>query len=242
MTVLPKYLAISNRLIERIRSGELAPGVQAPSENDIIRDNGVSNTTARKALSNLEQLGYATRIKGRGTFVRQRDVVRPATKILSFSQNMRQSGRVPSTKILDTREEVGGSGAVREMIIAGRRYTMQAPFFRIQRLRFGDDEPILLEERFVSAALCPDLLRHDLTESLYGIYESVYGLQLTEVKQRIRGILLDDVEKGHFGLTDQTPGLLIESATFSGKEMLLEMERSIYRGDTYQFTVTASGR
>jgi GntR family transcriptional regulator, N-acetylglucosamine utilization regulator len=242
MDTLPKYLAISNRLIDRIRSGELAPGVQAPSENEIIREDGVSNTTARKALANLEQLGYATRIKGRGTFVRQRDVVRSATKILSFSANMRQSGRVPSTKILKTAEFTEGSEAVREMVIAGRRYTMHAPMSRIQRLRFGDDEPILLEERFISSALCPGLLQHDLTGSLYGIYESVYGLQLTEVKQRIRSILLDAATKDHFGLTGETPGLLIESATFSGKEMLLEMEYSIYRGDTYQFTVTASGQ
>jgi GntR family transcriptional regulator len=242
MTPLPKYLAISNRLIERIRSGELAPGLKAPSENEIIRENGVSNTTARKALSNLEQLGYATRIKGRGTFVRQRGVVRSASKILSFSQNMRQAGRVPSTTVLGMTELDSGRDVVPEIVIAGRRYAMQAPVYRIHRLRFGDDEPILLEERFISSALCPGLLNQDLTGSLYGIYESVYGLQLTEVKQCIRSILLDETAKEHFGLTDETPGLLIEGATFSGKEMLLEVEQSIYRGDTYQFTVTASSR
>jgi len=238
VSLMAKYLAISNRLIERIQSGELAPGMKIPSENEIIRESRVSNTTARKALANVEQLGYATRIKGRGTFVRQRDVVRSATKILSFSQNMRQSGRVPTTKLL------GAStlGCAREIVIDGRRYTMQSPVYRIHRLRFGDDEPLLLEERFISSALCPDLLAHDLTGSLYGIYESVYGLHLTEIKQRICSALLDEAAKSFFGLTDETPGLFIEGITFSGKETILEIEQSIYRGDTYQFTVTATAR
>ena len=241
MNMLPKYLAISNRLIDRIQSGELAPGMKIPSENEIIREDRVSNTTARKALANVEQLGYATRIKGRGTFVRQRDVVRSATKILSFSQNMRQAGRVPSTKLLGVSQLDYTREVIREIVIDGRRYTMPPPSYRIHRLRFGDDEPILLEERFISAALCPGLPNHDLTGSLYRIYETVYGLQLTEIKQRIRSILLDEATKRYFGLTDLTPGLLIEGVTFSGKEMILEMEQSIYRGDTYQFTVTASG-
>lgn len=235
---LPKYLAISNSLIDQIRSGSLAPGMRVPSENEIIRDYQVSNTTARKALANVEQLGFATRIKGRGTFVRERGVERSATKILSFSQNMRQAGRVPSTRVLQAEIVSRGSPT---LIISGRRYTMKAPLFRILRLRFGDDEPILLEERFISADLCPDLLANDLTGSLYGIYDGVYGLQLTEIKQRIRSILLDDQAKEHFGLSGETPGLLIEGITFSGKEMLLEMEGSVYRGDTYQFTVTATG-
>lgn len=240
--MLPKYLAISKRLIDRIQSGELAPGMKIPSENEIIREHRVSNTTARKALANVEQLGYATRIKGRGTFVRQRDVVRSATKILSFSQNMRQAGRVPSTKLLGVSQLDYTRQVVREIVIDGRRYTMQSPIYRIHRLRFGDDEPILLEERFISAALCPGLPTHDLTGSLYGIYEAVYGLHLTEIKQRIRSILLDEETRNFFGLVDETPGLLIEGVTFSGKEMLLEVEQSIYRGDTYQFTVTASSR
>ena len=236
VSMLPKYLAISNRLIDRIQSGELAPGMKIPSENEIIREDRVSNTTARKALANVEQLGYATRIKGRGTFVRQRDVVRSATKILSFSQNMRQSGRVPSTELLGASK----LDYAREIVIDGRRYTMQAPVYRVHRLRFGDDEPILLEERFISSVLCPGLPDHDLTGSLYGIYEAVYGLHLTDIKQRIRSILLDDATKSYFGLTAETPGLLIEGVTFSGKEMLLEVEQSIYRGDTYQFTVSAT--
>ena len=229
-----KYLAIGGRIIDRIRSGELAPGMKVPSENELIREHGVSNTTARKALAHVEQLGYATCIKGRGTFVRQGDVVRSATRILSFSRNMLQAGRVPSTRVL----HAGTITESRQLVIDGRRYTMKPPIFKIHRLRFGDDEPILLEVRYISSVFCPGIVDQDLTGSLYDIYESVCGLQLTEIKQRIRSIILDESTRQFFNLTEPTPGLLIEGVTFTGKETLLEMEHSIYRGDTYQFTVT----
>lgn len=233
-----KYLAIGTDIVDRIRSGDLAPGMRVPSENELIRTYGVSNTTARKALTHIEQLGYATRIKGRGTFVRQGDVVRSATKILSFSQNMRQAGRVPSTKLL----YAGPVGESQEIVIDGRRYAMKKPVFKIHRLRFGDDEPILLEVRYISSTLCPGIVDHDLTGSLYQIYEEGYGLQLTEIKQRIRSVILDESTKQFFDISGSAPGLEIQGATFIGKETLLEIERSIYRGDTYQFTVTATSR
>jgi GntR family transcriptional regulator len=67
---LPKYFLISQEIIQRIKKGELQPGMQVPSENQIIEQHRVSNTTARKALLEIEKSGWAVRIKGRGTYVR----------------------------------------------------------------------------------------------------------------------------------------------------------------------------
>ena len=36
------------------------------------------------------------------------------------------------------------------------------------------------------------------------------------------------------------PGLVVDGVTFCGKELILEMEKSIYRGDKYKFAVRAS--
>ena len=58
-----KYLEISNHIISLIESGELQPGDQVPSENELIKTYNVSNTTARKALLDIEIRGWASRIK-----------------------------------------------------------------------------------------------------------------------------------------------------------------------------------
>jgi len=68
----PKFVKISELIIDKIQSGELLPGDKVPSENEMIHNFGVSNTTARKSLQLIESKGYAQRIKGKGTFVLNR--------------------------------------------------------------------------------------------------------------------------------------------------------------------------
>ena len=85
---LPLYYQISREIIEKIQTGELLPGMRVPSENEIVKKYEVSNTTARKILNEIESLGWALKIKGKGTFVQRNTVERSATRILSFTKNM----------------------------------------------------------------------------------------------------------------------------------------------------------
>jgi GntR family transcriptional regulator len=234
---LPKYFRIAAEIIEQIKSGNLDPGMQVPSENEIIKRYSVSNTTARKALNEIESAGWAVRIKGKGTFVRRNDVVRSATKILSFTRNMLEAGYTPSSRVLFRGILPDGYSAR----INGRRYTMKGPVYKIHRLRFADETPMLLEVRYISAAFCPGIDEKKLEGSLYDIYRQDYGLELTEIEQMLSTVIMDAGTLEFFNLTEPAPALLLEGVTFAGKELPLEMERSIYRGDKYRFAVRASG-
>jgi GntR family transcriptional regulator len=232
---LPKYYAISQEIIRSIKEGELLPGMQVPSENQIIERYGVSNTTARKALQEIEKTGWGIKIKGKGTFVRTKNVVRAVNRILSFTNNMIEAGYTPSTKVLHR-------GLIREgysAVINGRRYTMKGPVYKIHRLRFADHIPMMVEVRYITQALCPEITEEKLEGSLYGIYERRYGLQLTEIHQMLSAIMIDAGVKEFFDLEEPIPGFLVDGVTFCGKEIILEMERSIYRGDKYRFAVRA---
>jgi DNA-binding transcriptional MocR family regulator len=82
---LPKYYTISQKIIGEIKEGRLLPGMRVPSENQIRAEFGVSNTTARRILQEVESTGWAVRIKGSGTFVRTTNVERSVTRILGFT-------------------------------------------------------------------------------------------------------------------------------------------------------------
>ena len=71
---IPKYHRIAQDMIQMIREGNLELGARIPSENEIIRTYGVSNTTARKALQEIEHAGWVVKVKGRGTFVENNKV------------------------------------------------------------------------------------------------------------------------------------------------------------------------
>ena len=234
-TSVPKYFQISQQIIAAIRSGRLRPGMQIYSENEIIRKYGVSNTTARRSLQEIERAGWGTRIKGKGTFVRERNVQRSATRILGFTRNMIEAGYTPSTKVLDARKVTKGYSAA----INGRRYVMPGPVYKIHRLRFGDDIPMMLEVRYISMEFCPDIARQDFTGSLYRIYQEHYGLSLVEIQQILSTVMIDAGTQRFFDVREPIPAFRVEGVTFCGKEMILEMEDSIYRGDKYRFSVCA---
>jgi GntR family transcriptional regulator len=232
---LPKYYSISQDVIRLIRSGKLAPGMRIPSENQIIEQYGVSNTTARKALQELTSGRWVVKIKGKGTFVHGTGVVRSVDRILSFTRNMTEAGFKPSTKILHQSVLRKGYSA----LINGRRYSMDGPVLKLHRLRFADKIPMMLEVRYISLALCPGIEKTALTESLYDIYRNKYGHELTEIHQMLSTYMIESEAATFFDLHGPVCGLLVDGVTFCGREIILEMEKSIYRGDRYSFAVRA---
>jgi GntR family transcriptional regulator len=233
---MPKYLEITHQIVEQINRGELALGAQVPSENELISNHGISNTTARKVLLELERGGWVTRIKGRGTYVRQNRVERSVNRILSFTRNMLEAGLTPSTRLLGIRV----LRESRSLVVQGREYTFPGPMYEVRRLRFADDLPMMRETRYVSMHFCPGLDRKDLEGSLYDIYEQDYGLQMSRIDQVLSAALLEGDDLAGFGLATPTPAFRVEGITFLAKELILEMEESFYRGDTYRFYVTAT--
>ena len=236
--LIPKYFRIMQDLLTEIRKGELVPGMQVPSENELIEAYKISNTTARKVHHELERSGWVTRIKGKGTYVRGRRVDRSADRILGFTRNMIESGRVPSTRLISAkvrRED-------RTLSINGRRYVLRGPLCEIRRLRLADGVPMMIETRYVSERLCPGIRTKDLEGSLYDIYEREYGLELTQIDQSLSAVLIDGEKTGFPGVEAEMPGFRVEGVTSTAKELILEMEESIYRGDMYRFSVRAVRR
>ena len=234
---IPKYYSISQTIIEQITSGKLQPGMKVPSENEIIRNFHVSNTTARKTLNEIVQKGYAYQVKGKGTFVHTKNIERSATRILGFSRNMIEAGHIPTTRLLES----AVSAKNHSDVVNGRKYTLKAPLLRIRRLRYADDIPMMLETRYISLALCPGIQDSNLSSSLYKIYQNEMGLKLSAVNQMIRTIIISDMlTEELFDISEPTPAFLVNGVTFCGQELVLEIEKSIYRGDKYTFSVRAT--
>ena len=234
---MSKYFNISQEIIAKIRKGTLVPGMRIPSENEIIANYNVSNTTARKVLSELETSGYATRVKGKGTYVKARQIDRTVTRILGFSKNMLEAGYTPATKLLNSEIVVSGHS----MTINGRWYILKGPVLKIERIRYADDIPMLFEKRYISLKLCPDINKKNLSKSLYDLYEKSYGLNLKEVNQMLNAVTItEDKILDLFNLIPKSPAFLVNGVTFCAKETILEMEESIYRGDKYHFSVKAT--
>ena len=231
----PKYFQISRDVVSLIQNGKLPPGSPVPSENEIIENYQVSNTTARKALHELEKEGWVTRVKGKGTFVRDLTVVRAINRIFGFTKNMIEAGRKPATKLIGFHLR----NTDHTQTINGREFTLKGPHCEIERIRYADAIPMMKETRYLSLGLCPDIHRRNLEQSLYKVFEKDYGIHLTEINQMLSAVLLEGDALKPFQLEKPVPAFRVEGASFCGKDLIIEMEDSVYRGDMYRFAAKA---
>jgi GntR family transcriptional regulator len=231
----PKYLVIYNTILSRIRNKELLPGSQVPSENEIIREYRVSNTTARKVLQKIESEGWAVKIRGRGTFVKEFIIERSATKILSFTRNMTEQGLLPSTIVLDS-EIMNRDWSVQ---ISNKTCAIPGPVFKLRRLRLANEMPMMHETRYISLTCCPGIWEHDLQGSLYRIYNEKYFRHIVRIEQTLTAVSLDKYTRDKLGTRQHKVGIKVEGVTFCESDLILEAEESIYRGDKYKFSVQA---
>src|SRR5580704_8719980 len=98
---IPLYFQIQRALMEKIHSGELSEGDLLASEEELSRAYRVSRMTARQALHGLKTSGYAFSEKGRGTFVSKPKLEKNIMHLQGFTEEMRQRGMKPSSRVLE---------------------------------------------------------------------------------------------------------------------------------------------
>lgn len=72
MNNIPKYMDIVKWTTDQITTGDLLPSKKFHSENTLCEIFNVSRQTVRRALQELELMGYITRIKGSGTYISEK--------------------------------------------------------------------------------------------------------------------------------------------------------------------------
>jgi len=241
----PKFLSISDLIIDKIKSGELLPGDKIPSENELIKNHKVSNTTARKSLLEIENRGWAKRIKGKGTFVLNRTVDHHLIRTLGsiyatrrgFHESLLAEGFKPHNLVLE--KTILDDGISTE--IGGKHFIMDGPVLKIHQLRYADDEIIKDEIKYISLKLCPKINKVPTEISYFKVYEDTYHLRIVEVKQTLSTEILNpEVGVNNFDLLKTTPMFILDSAVICTEDKVVEIERSFYRGDKYKFAIVAN--
>jgi GntR family transcriptional regulator len=224
---MPRYVEIEQSLRGRVAA--LEPHAALPSEADLCEEFGVSRMTARAAVQRLVQDGLVYRVPGRGTFVAAPRANRTASHILSFSDEMRRQGRVPTSRMIQERRRPATDEEERRLGVTD--------VLILRRVRLADGKPVAVERAVfpaerVAPALGADLERESLFETLAaaGLVPTSGAAALAAEAATAEDARLLDVRKG-------TPLLVERRLIFDQDGRPLEWTESRYVGSRYGIDV-----
>jgi GntR family transcriptional regulator len=225
---IPLYHQISLCFRDLIRTGQVQAGEPVPSEMELSSLFGVSRLTVRRALDDLARDGLLTRRQGVGTFVANPTEALILPSELSFSKNMQQIGRTPSSRVVSLRTIPAAAE-----VAAHLELEAGAPVLELVRVRMADDEPIMLETTYLPQGRFSDLPKADLaTDSLYGFLKARYQVTIVALDQVLEPTLLTEREARLLDVRRGSPALLSEIVGFIADGTPIE----------YTWSVTCGGR
>jgi len=225
----PLYLKLQQALEGAIHSGRLKSGDALPPERDLAEYASISRVTVRKAVDELVRKGILVRRHGSGTFVAKpvEKVEQPLSRLTSFTEDMARRGRSSRAEWL---ERGLFTPSPDEMMMLG--LPAGGLVARLGRLRIADENPLAIERASISAEFLPD--PENVGQSLYAALEK-RGVRPVRAVQRISARTIKDQEAELLDVAPGSAGMTIERISYLASGKVVELTRSLYRGDAYDF-------
>lgn len=231
---IPLYYQLMQLFRQEIEEGKYQPGDVFPSENELCVRFGVSRPTVRQAINELVKEGLLHRVKGKGTFVSVRKIEQEfIQKLISFTEEMEMKGLRHATQVLELKV-VPASKVVSAHLSLGTN----EPVFCLERLRFVNEDPIVVVTTFIPQKNCPNLEKLDLNNhSLYKTLEKHYGISITRARRLMEVDQATEEDANLLGVEEGSPIQLSRTVAWNQYGVPIEFSIARYRGDKSQFVI-----
>ncbi|MBW8348526.1 GntR family transcriptional regulator [Bacillus sp. IITD106] len=229
---LPLYYQLMDVIIGKIEAGELKDHDKLPSERELCEMYNVSRTTVRQTMQELEKEKLIYKQHGKGTFVSPKVINQSLLKFYSFTEEMKKINKVPSSQVLAFKEIESDTQLAKKMEISEG-----TKVYKITRLRFADDEPMMYETSYLPLSRFPDLHGDDLERMpMYTLFRDKYKAIITKATERFSAIPTSKKEAALLNIREGEPSLLINRISFEG-DSIIEYTVTIARGDKFTYSV-----
>jgi GntR family transcriptional regulator len=232
---LPYYAQIKERLRAPIQAGRWPEGTLLPTEAQLQVYFGVSRTTVRQALADLEAEGYIVRHPGRGTFVAspQRVADRRPRRLVGFLETLRARG-------VDVQSEVRGVRTVRasSRVAASLALPPGSPVTEIRHRSLVHGQPIAVSRTYMVCA--GDLDAEDirrkgaLLTSLREHWDRVHREPFRHAR-RVTTATLARPEEAQLLQVDPGSALVLVRLYVNSDRRPVVYLQALYRADRYEY-------
>ncbi|MCP9313731.1 GntR family transcriptional regulator [Liquorilactobacillus satsumensis] len=227
------YSQVMEKLRKKILTGEYQVNSKLPSELELMKIFNVSRVTLRKAIEGLVNDGIVEKVQGIGTFVRKPKKVKRiilSSAVESFSKIAIEEGFEPTTKIIDIKELLVSQN------LAELLETKKALF--IKRVRFLDNDPVMLENNYFPLPRFKKLANYDLTESLYSLLHKDFGIVKLISKDTSVNVTL--AKKNEADLLKKSIGyplFLLKPIVKDENDKIVQIGKEFIIYDRYEFNI-----
>lgn len=227
------YLRIRDQLALDIAQGRLAS--RLPGEREMAERFACTRVTLREALQQLETEGLVYRENRRGWFVSPPRVRYNPTRTAGFMDYVAAQGRVPRTETLQRLHDRADAAIARRMGLEEG-----AALLRIERRRWVDERPVLLERILLDAGWCPlALLEENLDTSLTQLMQQRFGLRPSHCELAMHPCALSAAEAEPLQLAPGSPGLFLERLSYIEGGRVVELDQEFWRPDALEIVIQA---
>ncbi len=203
---MSKYADLVRVITDAIAAGEYEPGSRLPTIPELCKMYGVSNTTVKKAMDELEQRGLVSRRRGSGVYVK-------STASLRGSASMSVSGQMTGLTAEYAGRGLEVTSVVNEFSIMHPNETVaqalgldaDAFVYYICRTRMVAGKPQNVEYTYMPLTLIPGLLEKHLHESIYHYIERDLGLKIDSAHRTLKAVVPTPQEREWLGLGPEEP-------------------------------------
>jgi GntR family transcriptional regulator len=221
----PLYLQIKTLLTQGLTQGDWKPGEALPSETELAVRFKVSQGTVRKALDAMALERLLVRRQGKGTFVATHAEQQVQYRFLRLMPDTPPRVAM-QRRFLDLKRQRAPVEVARVLGLGGAQIVL-----RLRRLLLASNEPVVLDEIWLPAALFAGLSAERMSSyagTMYGLFEAEFGVRMIRAEEKIRAVAADVAQAQLLSLPPGAPLLSVERLSMTYADQPVEFRRGLY--------------
>ena len=232
----PLYEQLRLILLDKISLGDYPVGTLLPTEKELCEEYSISRITARKTLEELTRMGLIERVQGKGTIVTDHKPGRSTRQIKGHKRSMEELGYRGGGTILSKKVIPPNPNLIK---LFGLPEDSNQKFWHFRRLRFLNDDPVVIMNSFVRKEIGDKLITYNLEDaSFFSLFEQITSRSVVDSKALISATVASPEVAKILNTHVGAPLIWYRAVSYLDGGIPIEVNYSLFLGDKFNFETT----